>query len=72
MLRKGTHKICEKKNEGKPYSGDRIEELEKELAESEMNSAEVSGLRETYNKQFGFFVRRLTRHAASKSLRVNF
>jgi len=31
-------------------ASDRIEELEKDLAESEANSAEVPGLRETYIK----------------------
>ena len=47
MHRKG---VCETSegDERKPYGGDRIEEIEKELAESEAISAEVPGLRETY------------------------
>jgi len=34
--------------ERRPYGDDRIEEIEKELAESEATSAEVPELRETY------------------------
>jgi hypothetical protein len=47
MLRKGPCETCEG-GERKSYGGDRIEEVEKELAESEAISAEVPGLRERY------------------------
>jgi hypothetical protein len=50
---------------------DRIEEVEKELAESEAISAEVPGLRETYTKQFLGFPMKTTNglYAASGELK---
>jgi len=59
VLEKGTRETL-KGHEWKSYGGPRIKELEKELAESEANLAEVPGLREKYIKQFRFLARRLT------------
>lgn len=47
MHRKGACETLEG-DERKPYGGDRIEEIEKELAEAEAISTEVPGLQETY------------------------
>jgi len=59
MPRKGTcgaREGCERKS----YSGDRIEELERELGESEANLTGVPELRERYIKPFFFSVWGLT------------
>lgn len=47
MPGKGVYKIHDG-DEWRSYGNDRIEEIEKELAESEVILAEVPGLRETY------------------------
>ena len=49
-LRRGRCKTREDCERDLMVASDRIEELEKDLAESEANSAEVPGLRETYIK----------------------
>jgi hypothetical protein len=54
MLEKGACETCEGDERGS-YCGNRIEQIEKELAESEAISAEVPGLQETYAQAvFGF------------------
>ena len=72
MLRKGMYGIRED-HERKPYGDNRIEEVEKELAESEAISAEIPGLREMYVETICIFCKVTNGlYPASMSSRVNF
>lgn len=72
MLSKGVHDSCEG-CEHCAHRDDRIEQAEKELAESEATLAEVPGLRETYVRRFLASVKATDRPCiAFKSSRDNF